>query len=85
MTKDDIKRLAQTAGIPGNVTFMYPSEMRKFAILVAAEEREACAKECDEEAAFALRCGDGDRSGMYEWQADGAEKCAAAIRARSER
>lgn len=48
-------------------------------------EREECAQECDAEAEFALRCGDGDRSGMYEWQADGAEKCAAAIRARSER
>jgi hypothetical protein len=54
MTKDDIIRMARGAGI--NVTEgnsfsddMYISVLYRFANLVAAAEREACAKVCEAE------------------------------------
>ena len=43
MTKDDIIRMAREARLEG-----YPDELERFANLVAAAEREACAKVCDE-------------------------------------
>ena len=51
MTKDDIIRMARVAGCHDNdeefrfVEFRY---LERFAALVAAAEREACAKVCDE-------------------------------------
>ena len=51
MTKEDIIRMARTAGCHDNgeefrfVEFRY---LERFAALVAAAEREACAKLCDE-------------------------------------
>lgn len=44
MSRDDIIRLAREAGIVGN---FWP-ELERFAALVAAAEREACAKVCDD-------------------------------------
>lgn len=76
MTRDDIYRMAQEAGIrlasksdtidPRNV---YLQELERFADLVAAEEREACARVCEEV----------DRRWVNQ-----AEKCAERIRARGE-
>ena len=46
MTKDDITRMARKAGFVG-----FDGEnkcLREFAALVAADEREACAKVCEE-------------------------------------
>ena len=51
MTKDDIIRMAREAGIPtsevvikGNGTHLRSVDIERFAALVAAAEREACAK-----------------------------------------
>ena len=82
MTRDDIIRMAREAGfnqilvtIAGEDVWIddgfYVEEMERFAALVAAAEREACAKLCDE-----LRDEDG-------FEPYGTE-CAAAIRARGE-
>ena len=45
-------------------------------------EREACAKVCENEAKEHERNTYDARDGRYDWQADGANDCAAAIRAR---
>ena len=49
MTRDDIIRMAREAGIftgghPMSPWSVYPSDLERFAALVAAAEREACAK-----------------------------------------
>jgi hypothetical protein len=44
MTRDDIIRMAVDAGID----YAFGAEIDRFAELVAAVEREACAKVCDE-------------------------------------
>ena len=73
MTRDDIIRMAEHAGfvMPVQVFQFRAEELERFAALVAAAEREACAKVCDE-----LRDEDG-------FEPYGTE-CAAAIRARGE-
>ena len=48
-----------------------------------ADEREACAKVCDEEQESFMRDAFGSDDGRYDWKADGAMNCADAIRARS--
>ena len=55
----------------------------RFAALVRADEREACAKVCEEEKESFMRDAYGSDDGRYDWKADGAMNCAAAIRARS--
>lgn len=75
MTRDEIIRMAREAGafFDGDCSVYDMPEhcFEKFAALVAAAEREACAKVCDE-----LRDEDG-------FEPYGTE-CAAAIRARGE-
>ena len=46
MTKDDLIRMAREAGIPSDE--LYHSNIERFVALVAAAEREACAKVCAE-------------------------------------
>jgi hypothetical protein len=70
MTRDDIIRMAKEAGWDSGLV-MLVGNLEVFAALVAAAEREACAKVCDE-----LRDEDG-------FEPYGTE-CAAAIRARGE-
>lgn len=75
MTTDDILRMAREAGISN--AFMPPqfSEVfERFAALVAAAEREACAISCEVNAARWVN------SGGKQWYA--AHECAHAIRAR---
>jgi hypothetical protein len=52
MTKDDIIKLAQKAGIPmawiSDSGVLKWTDLERFANLVAAAEREACAKLCEE-------------------------------------
>jgi hypothetical protein len=68
--KDDIIRMAREAGIDEPESdWMYWAAMERFAALVAAAEREACAKVCESEGARV------DAS----WAS-----CAAAIRARGQ-
>ena len=77
MTRNDIIRMAREAGWSGIYSkplmsiAMQENDFLRFAALVAAAEREACAKVCDE-----LRDEDG-------FEPYGTE-CAAAIRARGE-
>jgi hypothetical protein len=70
MTRDDIIRMAQEVWSAGDV-YIGPSteSLERFAAVVAAAEREECAKVCDER----------ERANLY-----GFKECAAAIRARGE-
>ena len=44
MTKDDIIRMAREAGFESHDAIInYPKELQRFAAIVAAAEREACA------------------------------------------
>ena len=75
MTRDEIIKLARRAGgVPAGVgTFIAGTiNWEHFAALVAAAEREACAKVCE-----ARYMGDNNREDME------ARRCSAAIRARS--
>jgi len=49
MTKDDVIRMAREAGLQEYLMRVYRAEegVHHFAALVAAAEREACAKVCD--------------------------------------
>ena len=47
MTKEDIIRMAREAGLDPDL-WNYTDAFERFAALVAAAEREACAKLCDE-------------------------------------
>jgi hypothetical protein len=79
MTRDDITRLAREAGLPA---FLYPELIaetdwkliERFAALVAAAEREACVRVCEENA-------DDDTEG--EWDS-ACISCANHIRARGQ-
>lgn len=84
MTRDDIIRMAREAGgtvytnrhVDGSAVAFGPESLARFAALVAAAEREACAKVCEERMAYWQR--DDNRR-------DEDEHCAAAIRARGEK
>jgi hypothetical protein len=96
MTQEDIIKLAREAGLlPDNLHPAWQTHhmaqkqknLERFAALVAAAEREACAKLCLEEAneayhqeAFYLPRGN---QGLLRI-AEGAKRCAEAIRARGE-
>ena len=51
MNRDDIIRMARAAEVPVRGHYdeqgLTPQELERFAALVAAAEREACAKVCD--------------------------------------
>ena len=76
MTRDEIIRMAREAGFdPHDMSCDFTCNLRdieRFAALVAAAEREACANVCDE------------RSDADGWEGCYADQCAAAIRARRE-
>ena len=74
MTKDDVIRMAREAGGQGVAKLDF-IDVERFAALVAAAEREACAKVCEKEA--------GELDTVRESLA--AVTCAAAIRARGEK
>ena len=75
MTLGQIINLAREAGYTKVIEEHDAILLTRFAILVAAAEREACAKACEERIAYWYR-GDDRR--------DEDANCAAAIRARSE-
>jgi len=73
MTQDEIIEMARKAGyLDLSLTDrgMELKELEAFAKLVAAKEREACAKVCDE------------LSDKHTWEGCYADECAHAIRAR---
>jgi hypothetical protein len=47
MTQEEIIDMARQLGIPNHVAEYYKDELEVFAKLVAAKEREACAKLCE--------------------------------------
>jgi nitroreductase len=82
MTREEILALARDAQTyHATETWAYslaPNQLERFAALVAAHEREECAKVCDRHAAdYSVF----DRQ-PYESMEAGAAGCAAAIRAR---
>lgn len=80
MNSDDIIRMAEHAGfgMPVQVFQFRAEELERFARLVAAAEREACAKVC-EATAKALEI---NREDIEPMPRTVAIQCAAAIRAR---
>ena len=48
MTRDDIRRMAQEASSESDYDFPNIFSLERFAVLVAAAEREACAKVCED-------------------------------------
>ena len=63
MTRDDIIRMARHVGIcdgPFEFQMVSPEDLRRFAKLVSAAEREACAKVCDSES----------ERGFFNWKND---------------
>ena len=75
MNRDDIIRMAREAGVVDESFCRwgaYTDDLERFAILVAAAEREACARVCD---LVAREIDDTNGTATY---------CAAAIRARGE-
>ena len=73
MTRDDIINMAREAGgsINDPSDLLSIANLECFAALVAAAEREACAKVCDA------------RSDADGWEGAYADECAYAIRARN--
>jgi hypothetical protein len=71
MNRDDIIRMALEAGYPPWITELH-NELERFAALVAAAEREECAKVCD-----AIDVEYDSHDVLATW-------CAAAIRARGQ-
>lgn len=82
MTREDIIRMAWEAGFIEGMSWGYevweanPASLERFAALVAAHEREACAQVCDE-VIRDLYIVDGDAS-------EEVLRCAKTIRARGE-
>jgi hypothetical protein len=79
MTKKDIIRMAREAGFNVEQGFLLrvtgiDEDLERFAALVAAAEREACAKVCE-----ARVMGDNNR------EDEEAKRCAAAIRERNKK
>ena len=94
---DDILRMAREAGfetalMKGQILTKFPlanvtKEVERFAELVRADEREACARVCEAEASRAKWNWDNDISGNQPFWNGGeqlASSCAAAIRARGQ-
>ena len=74
MDRELVVKLAQEAGAheKHEVYYLLPEELERFAALVAAHEREACAKVCETRV-----MGDNNR------EDEEAKRCAAAIRSRT--
>ena len=86
MTRDDVIRMARTAGSSPYTNRHFPERpfhtfspeaLERFAALVAYYEREECAKVCEKYRDDWLR-----GRGRYEFMGEGADYCADAIRAR---
>ena len=90
MTREDIIRMAKEAGICTGNSILLPAPdgqieaLDRFAALVAAHEREACAKVCEDEAAEFRSQKEGCRDARYDWKEDAAMECSLAIRKRGE-
>lgn len=81
MSRDDILRIAREAGLEVVHFTSTPEKIGRFAALVAAAEREACAKICDHIKNDIYNNSQEDTQPMAHAVAN---FCAAAIRARGE-
>jgi hypothetical protein len=85
MTQDEIIEMAEQAGFDcygKHITWddvICTDELKAFTKLVAAKEREACAKVCDSFYESWINI-----HGRYEFMGEGAQECAEAIRAREQ-
>ena len=86
MNREDIILLSQLAGFnwPDISRSTIEERLERFAALVAAHEREACAKVCEDEAAEFRSQKEGCRDARYDWKEDAAMECSLAIRKRGE-
>lgn len=88
MTRDDIIRIARESGLlPDESVFGYGqevAELARFAALVAAAEREACAKACDATEEALWQTWDSGADPLDQGGAIAAAHLAAAIRARGQ-
>jgi hypothetical protein len=87
VNREDIIRLAREAWIVDVTSCEWTAhtgDLERFAALVAAAEREACAKVCEDEAAEFRSQKEGCRDARYDWKEDAAMECSLAIRSRGE-
>ena len=88
MTKDEIIKMAREAGFHNAEANVHEERLERFAALVAAAEREACAKVCDDRAKGWLEVKYArtiDEGCMHSAAKAEAAALAAAIRARGEK
>ena len=89
MNREDIIRMAREAGFRDTTTPVVAlgvswEQVQRFAALVAAAEREACAEACEEVESRAEELWDKFAYPEDQGMASGARQCTTAIRARSE-
>ena len=85
MTRAEVIRMAREAGVySGANEMVFSASLERFAALVAAAEREACAKVCEDEAAEFRFQKEGCRDARYDWKEDAAMECSLAIRKQGE-
>jgi protein tyrosine phosphatase (PTP) superfamily phosphohydrolase (DUF442 family) len=87
MNREDIIRMAREAGFRDTTTPVVAlgvswEQVQRFAALVAAAEREACAEACEEVESRAEELWDKFAYPEDQGMASGARQCATAIRAR---
>ena len=82
MNREQIIRMAREAGLAYGSDEKPLGSVTRFAALVAAHEREACAKACEEVESRAEELWDKFAYPEDQGMASGARQCAAAIRAR---
>ena len=85
MSKEDIIRMAREAGLAYGTDEKPLGSVTRFAALVAAAEREACAKVCEEVESRAEELWDKFAYPEDQGMASGARQCTTAIRARGEK
>lgn len=89
MTRDDIIRMATDAGFIPDI-FYWDTRLERFAALVAAAEREECAKVCEDMGVYVAYVGKTEKYpgeyASYEDRGYGSaiKDCAPAIRARGQ-
>lgn len=91
MTNDDIIRMAREANVAGVTVYDEQSEadilhpdLEEFARLIAATEREECAKVCDAISTAARKDWKAKYNPHDDGRCDGAFECAESIRARGQ-
>ena len=85
MDREDIIRMAREAGLAYGPDEKPLGSVTRFAALVAAAEREACAKACEEVESRAEELWDKFAYPEDQGMASGARQCTTAIRARGEK